>query len=465
MLRSFLKDSAYYGLATVLSRGISFLLVPLYTHVLSPTAFGSLDLLLVFANLITLTVALEVSQGVQRFFPDTADLPMRRRLFSTGLWFSVAAYGGFAVLAWLASPWLAPLVMGQPGLELTYRIGLLYILANGLYVFLLNQLRCELRSRASSLVSFSASLVTTLASVLLTLVAQQGLPGLVAAMAIGSIVGLAFAIGLLRQHLCGPMDVAVLKRLLRFSLPLVPSGLAVFVNTYVDRLLINRLLSTAEVGVYGFAIRIATLATVLMVAFQGSLTPLLYARFREPDTPAQLARLFRGFVVCALIALVLLAAASRWLVQWLAPPAFTQAQLVIPILALALLLAQLYIFAPGPALQARTHVFWVVNGSVSVLNVLLNLLLIPRLGLAGAALATALAAFAGFCGFMVASQRLYPVPHHWPPLAWACLTALALAVLLMIQLLTIPMGMLVLAGLLLLWGRLGLLRLDLEAAR
>ncbi|MBM3362780.1 MAG: polysaccharide biosynthesis protein [Betaproteobacteria bacterium] len=465
MLRSFLKDSAYYGLATVLSRGISFLLVPLYTHVLSPAAFGSLDLLLVFANLITLTVALEVSQAVQRFYPDTADGAQRRRLFSTALWFSLAAYLGFAVFAWLTSPVLAPLVMGQAGLELPFRIGLVYILVNGLFVFLLNQLRCELRSRAYSLVSFTASLFTTAASVLLTLVARQGLAGLVAAMAIGSAAGLGLAIGLLRQRVCVQFDVAVLNRLLRFALPLVPSGLAVFLNTYVDRLLINRLLSTAEVGVYGFAIRIATLATVLMVAFQGSLTPLLYARYREPDTPAQLARLFRGFVVCALIAIILLAAGSRLLVAWLAPAAFAQAEVVIAVLALALLLAQMYIFAPGPALQGKTHLFWLVNGSVAVLNVLLNLLLIPRLGLAGAALATALAAFAGFCGFMAASQRLYPVPHRWPPLIWACVTALVLAALLLTQALSIPVALALLMAMVVLWWRLGLLRPGLEVAR
>jgi len=465
MLRSFLKDSAYYGLATVLSRGISFLLVPLYTHVLSAAAFGSLDLLLVFANLITLTVALEVSQAVQRFYPDTADPFVRRRLFSTALWFSVAAYLGFAIVAWLSAPVLAPLVMGQAGFEQPFRIGLLYILVNGIYVFLLNQLRCELRSRAYSFVSFTASLFTTAVSVLLTLVARQGLPGLLTAMLIGSTVGLGLAIVLLRQRFCMQFDPVVLNRLLRFSLPLVPSGLAVFVNTYVDRLLINRLLSTAEVGVYGFAIRIATLATVLMVAFQGSLTPLLYARYSEPDTPAQLERLFRGFVVCALIAIVLLAACSSLLVVKLAPAAFAQAQMVIPILALALLLAQMYIFAPGPALQSKTHVFWVVNGSVALLNLMLNLLLIPRLGLVGAAMATALAGFVGFCGFMLASQRLYPVPHRWPSLAWACVTALSLAALLMKQILTIPVSLALFTGLVLLWWRLGLLRPGLEPAR
>lgn len=465
MLRNFLKDSIYYGLATCLSRGIGFLLVPLYTHVLSPEAFGSLDLLLAFANLITLTVALEVSQAVQRFYPDTADASEQRRLFSTAFWFSVAAYLGFTVLAWLATPVLAPVAMGRSNLELPFRIGLLYVFVNGIYIFLLNQLRCELRSREYSLVSFTATLFTTVTSVLLTLIAGLGLVGLLGAMTIGSAMGLALSFSLLRQRVCLQLDAQVLNRMLSFSLPLVPSGLAVFVNTYVDRLLINRLLSTGDVGIYGFAIRIATLATFLMVAFQASLTPLLYARYREPDTPAQLARLFRGFVVLALFSIVLLAACSRLLVLWLAPAAFAGAELVIPILALALLLAQMYIFAPGPALQAKTNVFWIVNGSVAFLNIVLNLILIPRFGLPGAAVATAVAAFAGFSTFMAVSQRLYPVPHRWSSLILACFTALPLVAVIMSQSIPIYANLVLLTALVVFWWQLGLLRPGLETAR
>lgn len=464
MLRSFLKDSAYYGIATLLSRGVSFLLVPLYTHILSPSDFGSLDLLLGFANLITLTVALEVSQAAQRFYPDTIDEFRRRKLFSTAFYFSAAAYLLFVVLAWPSAPQLASAVMGRPGLISVFRIGLIYVFMNGIYIFLLNQLRCELRSRAYSLASFSSSLITTIASVVLTLIAHQGLMGLVAAMAIGSTAGTVLTLCLVWKRFCIQFDTSLLKRLLRFSLPLVPSSLAVFVNTYVDRLLINLFLSTAEVGVYGFAIRVASLATILMVAFQASLTPLLYARYSEPGTPAQLARLFRWFVVCALIAIVVLAGCSSSLVHWFAPRGFSQAQMVIPLLALSLLMAQMYIFAPGPALQSKTHIFIAVNGGVALLNALLNLLMIPRLGLIGAALATGVASGAGFSAIMVFSQRLYPVPHRWASLAFASVTALVLSALLVTNLLPIYGGIFLIIIMLAFWWRLGLFNPGLQVA-
>ena len=68
MLKLFFKDSIIYTIPAILSKGISFLLVPLYTRVLSPGDYGSLELFLIFASIINLTIAFEVTQGVARFF-------------------------------------------------------------------------------------------------------------------------------------------------------------------------------------------------------------------------------------------------------------------------------------------------------------------------------------------------------------------------------------------------------------
>ena len=62
MLRSFIKDSAIYAIPQIFSKGINLILLPLYTRILSPNEYGSLDLLLIFAAIINVTIALEVSQ-------------------------------------------------------------------------------------------------------------------------------------------------------------------------------------------------------------------------------------------------------------------------------------------------------------------------------------------------------------------------------------------------------------------
>ena len=78
MLSRFLRDGAVYGAAGVLARGISFFLLPLYTRALAPADYGAVDMLTMLVTLANLSVALEISQGLARFYPDAATDDARR---------------------------------------------------------------------------------------------------------------------------------------------------------------------------------------------------------------------------------------------------------------------------------------------------------------------------------------------------------------------------------------------------
>ncbi|RMD79998.1 MAG: hypothetical protein D6823_03915 [Chloroflexi bacterium] len=88
------------------------MLVPLYTRVLSPSDYGSLELLTTFASIVNLTIALEVSQGVARFYP-TEPHPDRKIVYaSSAFWFTVVCSSIFSVLMLYLSPNIAVLIMG-----------------------------------------------------------------------------------------------------------------------------------------------------------------------------------------------------------------------------------------------------------------------------------------------------------------------------------------------------------------
>src|SRR5688572_11448535 len=82
MLRRFLKDSAIYGVSSLLARGIGLLLLPLYTRALSPTDYGRVDLLLVVRSVVAVTLSLEIGQALVRFLVEAKDDAGRRELVS-----------------------------------------------------------------------------------------------------------------------------------------------------------------------------------------------------------------------------------------------------------------------------------------------------------------------------------------------------------------------------------------------
>jgi len=429
MFRAFLKDSAIYAIPAFVSQGLSIFLVPLYTRILRPADYGALDMLLVFGGLVNLTVALEVSQGLARFYPDEPDSARKRAYASSALWFSVGCYGLFVLAALANSAVLSTWVTGQNGLEPVFRVGVIHIGLSGIFCLLQNQFRWELRSRRYAETSLLLTFVTAGSALWFTYGLGWGLAGLLWGMVLGGVAGTVYGGWWLRHSFALEFDRHRLWEMLRFSMPLVLSGIVVWANIYIDRMMINHYLSLNEVGLYGIGYRLSSVVGLLIAGIQMALMPLVYAHHREPDTPLQLERIFRFFLAGALLMFLGLSLFARDILVIMTTPNFYSSAALVIYLVPAAMLAQMYIFAPGIGIARKTHLFFWFNLAGVIVNGTLNWVLIPMLGISGAAIATLASSACVFALCMVISQRLYPVPHGWGRLVMATILALALAIL------------------------------------
>jgi O-antigen/teichoic acid export membrane protein len=428
-VRRFLRDSGVYALGGLVTRGLNLLLLPFYTRVLSSHDYGLVDLLIVLGAFVNVTLALEVSQGLARLLPDADDRSERARLASTALWFTVAVYIVFTVICWALAPQLAAVLLDSPESRALLRVGLVSIALHGVFNLLQSQLRFELRPLQHSISSLVAASVTIVATVALVLLLHLEAVGVIYGQLLGYGCGAAIAFYLARGSLRAELDLSVLKRMLGFSLPFVPSSVGVILALYVDRLVIKELLTITEVGIYGVAYRFASAAGLLMLGFQGALTPLIYNHYQEPDTPAELARVFRLFVAFALALLLTLGLFASEIVVLFTSPEYYRASSLIPLLIPSVLLSGMYIFAPGLSIAKRGGAIALINLSVAAVNLLLNLALVPLFGTHGAALATLISALLGFGLYITLSQRYYLVPHRWHQLLAATIPVAGLLLL------------------------------------
>jgi O-antigen/teichoic acid export membrane protein len=155
---------------------------------------------------------------------------------------------------------------------------------------------------------------------------------------------------------------------------------------------------------------------------------LVYARQDDPETPGQLARIFRIFVSLAVVGTAGLSLFAAEVVRVLTRADYGSVVPLLVWLSPAFLLIQMYIFAPGAWIRRR--MWWVAgtNVLIAVVALLLNWLLVPRFGLTGAAAATLLAALLHFVLSMLVSQAMYPVPHEWGRVAAVVLAGLVVTV-------------------------------------
>lgn len=424
------RDSAVYGAAGILTRATTILLLPLYTRLLLPGEIGQIELLTIASSLVHVTVALEISQGLARHLPESSNREERHAFASTAFVFTLVTYGLMAVLGLLLAPWAAEVLFGaSTGADLV-RIAAGAAFTAGAFQILLAELRYELNPRGYALVSIAFTAISVGGTAALVGVVRTGPAGVFVAQGLAAAVGTLLALRATTEVLpIRRFDGLRLRQMLSFSLPLVPSSVGVFVALSVDRIAIGQLMSISDVGLFSVGYRVAQAVSLLMVGFQLALTPLIYQRHADPRTPIELERIFRAFVGFALVICLGLGLFGRTLLTVLATATYAPAAGVIAILAPALLLANMYIFAPGLGIAMRTGTIAFLSLGTAVLNTALAFSLIPAWGIYGAATATLISSTANFLGYMILSQRTYFVPHRWPRLFIAAVMTVAMLVL------------------------------------
>jgi O-antigen/teichoic acid export membrane protein len=196
------------------------------------------------------------------------------------------------------------------------------------------------------------------------------------------------------------LDRALLKRMLIFSFWLIPSAIIGFLSTnYLDAIFISRFLSTSDLGIYSVAYLFAG-TTMQLPLLAGSLLMPLFITFQASQQDDRLVRFMRGVLPmltllwstgCALIAVI-----GSYLLPLLFGPQFrATADLMWPLMAASALAAPwLMGYAPFSVTIAATYIAALVVGFAACINVILDLVLIPRFGLFGSAWATT-AAYGG----------------------------------------------------------------------
>jgi O-antigen/teichoic acid export membrane protein len=415
MIRSLWRDGITYAVGTVLARGIGLLTLPLVVHTLTPAEYGALDLITTLGVLVNLVVPLEISQALARFWNERDDGEPRRRLAGTAWTFTLAGHAAFVALCSLAATPIAEALFGDAGYGPAVRAGSCAIAFNNIFCLLQNQFRWELRPRAYAMATFGYALANLGLLAICIWGFGARLEGVLWAQAIAAAGACAFCFAPLRRSFAFGIAREELAAMLRFSLPLVPAGIAIFTSFYINRLMLNALGTLQDVGIFGLASRLAGVVTLVLIGVQ-AVTPLVYAHHHEPETPVRLARLLEGFSAVALAACLALGLFGAELVLLLATSDYGDAAPLVTWLCVASILAQLYIFTPGIAIAKKTHWQLAITLCSAVTSVSLNALLIPTWGVWGATLATLSAGVVFFGAWSVMSQRLYPLPLRRGPM-------------------------------------------------
>jgi O-antigen/teichoic acid export membrane protein len=408
MIRDFIRHSAAYTFANLFSRGtvvIWLLVLPAY---LSIADYGALGVLTTVGALFNVIVPLEVTQALARYAPG-ADQRERRELASSAWKFTLAMTLCTAALGLALCGPLTRLGLGGEANVSIVQLALVWLIFNCAFYFVQAQQRWEFRSVEFVIASLIFSIVTLTSSLGLAAAMQRPLAGVVIGQALGAAAGFGYGFSRMKGSIDGQFSGRILRKLLAFSLPLVPASLAIIASTYANRLILVRMLGLEDVGLFTWATQLAAIPSITVVGIQAALTPLVMKNLGDPATPIRLARWFETIFAIELCICVALVIGAPFLIALLGYRQFSAAPPLVALAAPGLLFLQLYVFFPGFAVARRTDLQLVVS-LISGASVLVNFPLIGWLGVPGAALGTMITGGVFLLLWYVVSNRFYPVP-------------------------------------------------------
>jgi len=421
---AFGREFAVYAGGLALAHGISAVSALIFVNLLTPADYGTLAAV---TSLAAWAVALASWGAGETFgrFLGLAAADKRRPL--VGAWLALLL-GSLALLLAPALPaagWLAGILLASGALALPLSLALVAQALGCLNEQLALLLRFAFRPFAfAGAQVFAAAGIAGVALALLLL--DFGLVGVLWAYLASGLGTLALLLALARKTVSFRADPATLGALARYGLPLVPAALLWLGLGAADRLLLLNV-SANEAGLYATAAKLALVAGLVSTAFELGWSPRALALLRDDPAaaPERFGQALHAFLFVMAAAGGLLAAAAPDLLRLLTPAAYWPAAALVGLLVAGLAAdGATYIFRLPLAQAGRSPAMLLPPAIGLSVNLALNLVLIPRAGALGAALAFAASYL------VIAAVYLRLMRRHlalaWTPGLVACGALLAL---------------------------------------
>jgi O-antigen/teichoic acid export membrane protein len=429
-LKRLLSSLAAYQIADVVSKFIAVLLLPVYTRYIAPAGYGVVELLANGVIFVSIVTRFGMIEAFLRFHFSDADPERRDALARRAVAFLLVATTAAAIALALAAVPLSKLVLSHRD-PTTFRVAVLGLWSFTNLELAYGLLRVDERLRTYAVASLSNVGMTVAGSVVLVVVEGDGPRGLLLANYGASTVVLLALWWTMRSRLLRRGAAAPrMAMLLRFGLPTVPAEASVYALSIVDRYYIYHDRGQALAGLYSIAIKLAGAVAFIVRAFQYAWPPLAYSVTDDAEASRLYGLVTTYYLLISGWVVAGLALLGRWVIRVLAAHAYFNAYKALSWVAL------------GWALYGLWVVFLVIAGRAHVTtrnfpaalaglaaNVVLIVLLVPRLGIAGAGIALCGAYLVMLGAMYLLTRSAFAVAFEWRRLGQLVLVVGGIAVL------------------------------------
>jgi len=430
-----IRNIFIYVLPKFFSYGINLITLPILTRLLAPREFGIIALAWMFPSVAVCVLTCGLSSAAQRYYFEYRDddKKMSAFIFSVQVFLYISLILSSVAVFFLKDA-ISMVSMGDNSFGMAIFITFVAGFLANIVTFYLNLYQNMGKAAVHSLFTIVQGTIIVLSGLVLVMVFKLSYMGVL----YGSLLGSAVVCFAMMVNFNKPLRVdfnsAVLWDNIKYGLQVVPKTFATFVTKFFDKYMLNNMLSLSVVGIYNIGQMVGNAIFFLMGKVWSAFQPVCYGEiFDKGDSASDyVGRLFTKFAYVALTPVLLLILFAQELVYVLAPEPYYGAINVIIVLV-AGNSTQIFGKHSGVQYAYSKKAYWlfpiVVAGTL--LNVGANIVLIPRIGLMGAAASTCIFYLFINVFFTVIGQKLYKISYEWGMIAllYSVIISAAVAIL------------------------------------
>ena len=432
------KNSFLYLISNILIRATSFFLLPLYSYLVSPEAYGHIYVVSALSNFISVFLPFSMSICISRFYFDCKNIEEVKSLYSTIVFFVFLSSTSLLAPLFIWSECLADLINLPKNYLL---VGLVISYLNIFYLLILALLYVLQKAKLVSITSSIVGVGHIIIQLVLVFTMEDKGIALLLTMLIQAISVFIIFLVFSKPYITTRFDFINTGKYIKYSLSQFPSDVSGWLINFTDRIFINKFISPASAGIYGIGANIGQIPMMVFSSVNSAFTPYVNSQYKSMETaePEVLPEIKKNlsfvFMVVSSIMMMLMTTMivlSNNIVNILSP-AYSDAFLIIIVMLMASLMNNYRCMYMAPLAYNIKYtkmksLIWVLAG---VINIGLNFILIPKYGIYAACINSFITYAITFLLMLYYGKKAIYMEYDWALLFKVLLVSLLYGLLLL----------------------------------
>lgn len=412
--KSLVKLGIIYAIGQVLSKALSFILLPIYTRQLGSIGYGQLALVDTFLDFVGVFIICSIYSGYCRFYSEY-DENQKRKLKNTAMNFALLlAFFDIVLILIIGKP-IANLIFN---FDNSYKILILVVLRSIIVQFV-TLLMCDYTLNYKAIITVITNLVNLIMnicfSIFFVVYLNQGIIGIYKGYIYSNLIILIYLITINIKTYKIEFDKNMFGNMFKFSSGLLACNLSAAILTLSDRYFLAGYRNYSEAGIYSIGYKFGMLIDPLFISpFKSIFTPFKFDTWKNKDAEKKFNNMFKKYHLLGLFILLCISIYSRFIISIFTTNEFINAYKIVPLILFSYFVyGENEFYTLGIQIRNKTYLTSIIMLIGGTLNIILNIMLIPSYGMYGAAIATVISYVAINLINMIFSNKLYKVKYDF----------------------------------------------------